>query len=126
MTPQDLETLARISDAKYRRSRAALDPLLAEEARLRGELARLAGQERAARGTADMSLMRPCGADVAWFAWIDRTRRRLNTDLARVLAQKEPAMARMRREFGRSLVAEALRDEAAEARRLARMRKGAP
>ncbi|MCR9125041.1 MAG: hypothetical protein NXH82_02840 [Rhodobacteraceae bacterium] len=109
MKMAELRALQTIADARYRHEHAAVAPLLNEEAQIRARLARLDTQVAEARHRPEQTeLMRPFGADVVWMAWADQARRKLNMQLAHVLARKELAMDRVRRAFGKSMVADAL------------------
>ncbi|MCE8001065.1 MAG: hypothetical protein HEP70_19700 [Rhodobiaceae bacterium] len=123
------EELAKLVDAtrvRYERERALAKPLLVAEARIRGELVRLEIHERSARANADgLQMMRPFGGDVVWTAWTGRQRRALNTELARVLAEKEDVLAQLRLSFGRVRAAEEMRARAEKSQRLDQKRHAA-
>lgn len=104
MKSDELQQLAGVSDALYRREQAAIRDILAEEARLRAALARIdaagASLRTAPAGPGDVVLL--SGADMAWRQWAQTRKSEFNSDLARVLARKAHATARMRQAFGRN------------------------
>lgn len=51
------------------------------------------------------------GADIQWSRWADQRRARINTELARCLAEKEGIREKLRFEFGRQQAVEALASE---------------
>lgn len=102
----DWDDIVAVTAAQYAKAQQGLAPILEEETRLRGELARLDHHDRSARdGSAETQVMRGIGADLAWNAWLARKRRQLNMELARVLARKESRLARIRHAHARREVA---------------------
>ncbi len=109
MTRAGLPDLVRAFQAKSLAERAAVQPLLDAEAVLRRELERLSDHEKAARS--DLTALVRLGAhggDVIWEAWLDRQRKKLNSQLARVLAEKVEAMHALRQSEGQRAAAEKL------------------
>ncbi|TMM52503.1 hypothetical protein [Sulfitobacter sabulilitoris] len=117
----NLDALRRVSHARYLQTQLAFQTLVAEENRLRSELARLDAQLRGSR-TEDATEMRAIGADVIWQAWVGRAKTELNLSLARVLAQKEHHLRQVRRAYGKTLVTEGLvaEEKALRSRKMAR------
>jgi hypothetical protein len=104
-----LENLQTVSKALYLKERSAIQSILSQEAALRAQLAMLDTQVKQAASTgAELSAMRSIGADVVWMAWVDRTRTQLNSQLAQVLARKLQKMDKVRRAFGKTIVADKL------------------
>lgn len=103
MTARDtFASVQDVTEARYLAEYRKIQPILAEEARLRGALTRLDDQARAARDVLmDQHAMQATGADIQWQAWVSRTRRQLNVELAQVLARKSAAMEGVRAAFGR-------------------------
>ncbi|QBF29699.1 hypothetical protein [Thalassococcus sp. S3] len=110
MKQTDLAALADITELAFQREQAKLQPILAEEGRIRRALAHLDEQVRRVRTDPEsVALMRPCGADVAWQSWEGRTRRALNMQLAHVMAEKTELLHRVRSAFGKTCVVDHLR-----------------
>ena len=94
---KDLIALKSVLNAKFQAEQAALRDILQEENRLRTQIRELDEQ-----GKGDIALaLKSLGNDVRWRVWVANARTKLNTELARVLARKEQATARLRREFGK-------------------------
>ncbi len=104
--------LKQISDLKFQHSEQAVSKLRAREASLRWELARLQGlaHETHCQPASDSEL-RAIGADIIWLKWLENSRRRLNIELAQVLAQKEELVAQHRKANGKKLVTDALSEK---------------
>lgn len=118
MKRQILPALAVAAQASYLHQVRRIADMVAEERALRAALARLDGQAESARGAlARDRTMRAIGADLRWQGWEDRTRRTLNTELARVLARKETVLDAVRLAHGRHQAIVSLRDTAALAHR---------
>ncbi|GAA6188393.1 hypothetical protein [Litorivita sp. NS0012-18] len=107
------EDLVQVTDALYQVELAKVQKIAAEEARLRQALADLDAQARDAMEAAqnDMMALRALGADLLWRQWVGRARAGLQMQLAQVLVRKNEAMTRLRRAFGKSSVAQELRDQ---------------
>ena len=110
MMPQETRALAQLTDALYRVELAKLHKLAAEEAALRRALAELEEKRKANAALPAPALggMRRIGADTMWQGWVDRKRRELQSELARVLARKNRLMRGVRLAFGRNTAAETL------------------
>lgn len=108
-----LTSLKQITDAQYAIEQAAFQTLLAEEAMLRAELAKLKEMLLNVR-TASLapSEMRAIGADVLWQGWIGRSQTTLNINLARVLALKEFRQQEVRTSFGKAEIVNSLMKKA--------------
>ena len=119
MTPEAMAALVDTADALYQARLARLRTVLAEEGRLRRELADLDGHRlrNAALPAPDMAGLRAVGAEVLWQGWVGRMRADLNARLARVLAQKEAQMDALREAFGRAEAARGLLEDARVAAR---------
>ncbi len=127
MTGPALPQLADLLEAAQRADAARLRDIRAQEDDLRMAIARL---EARVSGHAVLPAVQwqgfhATGADMLWQRWAERTRRDLQMRLARVLAQKETAIAALRRSHGRSEAAARLVADHAEARRQARARQRA-
>lgn len=101
--------LSTLLNVRYDREVAAVKNILAEETMLRQRLAELAEHEKSAQAElANDPSLRSVGADSLWQSWLGRNRSDLNMRLARTLALKHDAQARLSLAFGRKLVAEEL------------------
>lgn len=107
---RDLDDLATVTEARYEQRRQSFARLVAEENRIRGELAHIDEMDLASRDDSPGAIpMRAIGADVIWQGWMGRARASLNMELARVLAVKETHLLEVRRAYGKVLVVRELR-----------------
>lgn len=125
MTPDALAALVETADALYQVRLARLQAVLAEENRLRRELADLDRhrQRNAGLPAPDMAGLRAVGAEVLWQGWVGRMRADLNARLARILVRKAAQMDALRQAFGRAEAARDLQAAAQTERQKARERK---
>lgn len=103
MKSKSLTELESILELKFHKKQQSFAHILANEGRLRGQLLKLNEQERASDAQKDHNLQ-AIGADVLWKAWVERTKRSLNLELAHVLAQKDALQGAVKREYGKLLV----------------------
>ncbi len=97
-----LDQLLVVSRAKYDHQRQAFAKILAEESRLRQEIARLDDLNKSAvQRETDITEMRAIGADLLWQGWLSRSKTTLNMELARVLATKTHEQEIVRQAFGK-------------------------
>ncbi|WP_264211884.1 hypothetical protein [Leisingera thetidis] len=102
MKQKMLDQMAAVTAALYMQEHARIQPVLAREAELRGQLAKLNTQVQAAREQAGGDhAMKAVGADLLWQGWHTRARRQLNLELAQATAQKLRMMDQLRKAFGR-------------------------
>lgn len=112
MKQDKLVQMARVTEAVYLNEFQKVKSILNEEARLRGELARLQAQEETGRQEmADGLTMQAVGADLLWQAWLSRSRQQLNIELAQVIARKLNAISKVRQAFGRQNAVNAMHDK---------------
>lgn len=106
---EDFAQLKRLSELKFRQSEQSMAKLLKRETGLRSDLERLhrLAQETHSQPPAQAEL-RAIGGDIIWLKWLSEARRRLNIELAQVLAQKETMIAHHRKTNGEKLVSEAI------------------
>lgn len=125
MTTGHEAELAKLTAAMRRAQEARLRAIAAEEAELRGELARLEDLARQSRHLPadELEGLRMVGGDLLWQAFLGRGSADLNVKLARVLARKARSQRDLRRAFGRSLAAETIEDHARSRRLESRRRK---
>lgn len=113
-TEADLATLLTITQAKYDQQQQSFQKLVAEENRLRGELARLAAALKQSQTEPEQeSDMRAIGADILWQGWVGRSKTQLNLKLAQVLALKSHHLAQVKQAYGKVLVVKELQENAA-------------
>jgi hypothetical protein len=121
----DYTQLSQIEELRSLASQRELSKLQRKEAELRGQLAALKAY-RSELHAPDPGLrpMRAIGADILWNRWLDQTQTTLNMSLARVLAQKEGLLRKVRRAVGRAETVNALRaqTEADHAREIKKKR----
>ena len=103
-----LSKLEEIMRAKYLTSQQDLRRYVSQEDQLRDQLRKLDKQARDADSDVEPS-MKTIGADIIWKSWVGRTKTELNLQLAQILAQKEGYLNRVRKDYGKLLVAEELR-----------------
>ncbi|OED48577.1 hypothetical protein [Leisingera sp. S232] len=109
MKQKMLDQMAAVTAAQYMQEHAKIQPALAREAELRGQLARLNDQVQATRALTDGDhALKALGADLLWQGWHTRTRRQLNMDLAKATAQKLRMMDELRKAFGRKQAVETM------------------
>lgn len=109
MKQKMLDQMAAVTAAQYMQEHAKIQPVLAREAQLRGQLAKLNDQVQAAREHTDGDqAMKALGADLLWQGWHTRARRELNQELAKATAQKLRSMDQLRKAFGRKHAVETM------------------
>lgn len=111
---KDLEQMLAVCNARYALRQQDFAKLVAEENRLRAELARLDQMQRDAQpdGLSQIHLQ-AIGADLIWQSWLNRSRVSINMALAQVLSQKERHLHDVRQAYGKVLVVEQLLKKAA-------------
>lgn len=113
----DLISLKQITRMQYDRQSQAFHKVVAEEAAIRAELARIEVLDVEARAAAD-STHRALGADVLWQGWVARSKTALNMRLARTLAIKDRHRLSLSRAYGRvTVIDELIKKERAERKR---------
>lgn len=118
MRPADAARLRDLAEALYLREMRAIAGVLAEEAALRAALAGLDRQAAQAQTELDRDpAMKSVGADLMWQGWQTRTRRRLNIELAQVIARKLGGLDAVRTAFGRRQALDGIAAAAAVRRR---------
>lgn len=101
MKPERLVKLRDATALDFLRAQQQIQPILAEETQLRQKLAQIRQQDADNRDASLAQSVQATGADLAWRAWVSKTQRELNIELARVLVRKLPAMDAVRQAFGR-------------------------
>ncbi|WP_407493741.1 hypothetical protein [Pseudooceanicola sp. MF1-13] len=121
----DFSDLARITDAAFQADLAKLRQHARDEARVRQAIADLDRQmeDAMAAQTEVLSPWKALGADQAWRSWIMRKRSEANMQLARVLARKAEAAARVKLSFARNQVGDELAARQKEESRQRRLSK---
>ncbi len=120
-----LEKLLTVSQARYDHQQQAFARIVAEEKRLRGELARLTEMGRAnAQDSDGLRPMQAIGADLLWQGWLARAQTTLNMQLARVLAVKEFEQRKVRQAFGKVVALQDLIRDARKKQRAVVAKKG--
>ncbi len=103
--------MSAVMRALYDREFRAISAILAEESLLRGKLNQLEAQIADNRADcANNHALNAVGAQLLWQGWTTRARRRLNGELAQVMARKLTAMDRVRAAFGRRRAVEMMMD----------------
>lgn len=114
---RDLAQLQMLSALKFRHSEQAMSAILSRELALRAELARLRTLTHETQSQPpEQAELRGIGGDVIWLQWLEKEQRRLNVELAQVLAQKEGLMQQHVRAHGRKIVSETLLEDDAKMR----------
>ena len=109
MKQKMLDQMAAVTAAQYLQEHARVKPVLAQEAKLRGQTAKLSAQVQEARAQLNEDhAMKAMGADLLWEGWHSRTRRQLNVELAQATAQKLRVMDKLRKSFGRKHAVETM------------------
>lgn len=103
---KQLRELQILTEMVFSAKSAEVQAVAAKQADLRDQLDYLAEQETIAQDRFDQDLqLRLSRADVVWQTWVGRQKSALNTELARVSAEKERQMQGLRQAFGRKDVA---------------------
>lgn len=102
-----IKELENILELKYQRSQRSMAALVARETELRQKLVEL-DQNVFEMDVSTISQMRAIGADVAWKAWSEKARAKINIELAQVLAQKENVILRVKKDFTKLCIAQEL------------------
>ncbi|WP_170461176.1 hypothetical protein [Ruegeria arenilitoris] len=124
MTRAKLRDLAAVTAASFEREFQKLKPILEAESRIQAQISELNAQvAQTALDASQTPGYQIAGADVLWHGWESRTRRDLNTELARVRSRKLAMMEDLRRAFGRKQAVESLQRDQETALRIARARK---
>lgn len=111
MKTQDVHSIEKILHVKFQECQKSFAKVVATEAKLRADLAKIDRMASAAEPTGYKN-MQAIGADVIWRAWMGRTKSDLNLELAQVLAQKETLKGRVKKEYGRLLASRSLLKDA--------------
>lgn len=103
MKPEHLKPIRDVAHALYLSELARVRTLVEQEMRVRSTLDKLNEQASLQLGISDPqdAAMRLLGADLVWSEFIARNRRRLNGELAVIVAQKLTQMNMVRLSFGR-------------------------
>lgn len=105
----NLQQLKNVSDLKFCKSEQALAKLRSREATLRRELSRLQELAYETHSLPDSDIeLRSIGGDIIWLKWLTDSRRKLNMELAQVLAQKETLAQQHRLANGKKTITDAL------------------
>ncbi len=120
----DLDGLAGAADLMLQRELRAIHDVLAREADIQKDLARLDRMQKSNRdGGDDHRHLRAIGADMLWQEWLARTRTELLRSLSEARARKLRVMTGARRAFGRKQAVEILATEIAHQRRATACKK---
>ncbi|MGJ8617925.1 MAG: hypothetical protein ACSHWS_13880 [Sulfitobacter sp.] len=112
-TVAELTALLKITQAKYDQQQQSFQKLVAEENRLRRELARLdTAVKRSQSEPEGETEMRAIGADIIWQGWVAQSRTQLNLKLAQVLALKLHNLVQVKQAYGKVLVIQELQEKA--------------
>lgn len=102
MKKDTLSQLSTVTEVLFQREFSAIQVILKEESAIRQSLAQLDAQSQSSSSNnAQDCAMQTIGADILWQAWVSKTRRQLNIELAQTLARKIEAMTHIRKAFGR-------------------------
>lgn len=105
-----LKKLSKVVDADFLAAQSEYRRIVSEENRLRTMLQNLDEQEQAGRQLIDADpTLKTIGGDFPWHRWVCKTRERLNTELAMVLAQKGRIQENFQEKGGRAAVLDRLR-----------------
>lgn len=102
MKNDTLSQMSTVTEVLFQREFSAIQGILKEESAIRQSLAQLDAQSQSSSSiNAQDCAMQTIGADILWQAWVSKTRRQLNIELAQILARKIEAMTQIRKAFGR-------------------------
>ena len=111
MNINDLATMQKLVEVKYRKEQESFARLITQENRLRASLRQLDLHLQQSWKCEDVE-QKAIGADVAWQAWVGRKKRELNMQLAQVLSVKERHVSQVRKAYGKVLVSDVLFESA--------------
>lgn len=101
--------LRKITQLKFAIDSREIQDLTAQESRLRTRMAKILTQEDDASAGFEIDpTLRLGQADLLWKIWVGRQKTAINTELARVLYQKEKTLAQARQAFGKQEVVKML------------------
>ncbi len=124
MNRKKLSDLQRATDAVFQKNYQTLRPVIEAEARVQQQLASLNSQvAEVRRDSASAEGYQVTGTDILWNGWESATRRQLNTDLARLRAQKLAAIEQLRAAFGRQQAIRSISDQYRQEHQVAQARK---
>ncbi len=124
MNRKKLSDLQRATDAVFQKNYQTLRPVIEAEARVQQQLASLNTQvAEVRRDSASAEGYQVTGTDILWNGWESATRRQLNTDLARLRAQKLAAIEQLRAAFGRQQAIRSISDKVQKEHQVAQARK---
>lgn len=101
MKPDRLNKVQTAVELQFIAAQKRVQPILAEEQRLRSQLMQVRRQEVENQDATGDHSLQSTGAEIAWRAWLSKTQRGLNIELAQVMARKLPALEEVRAAFGR-------------------------
>ena len=105
MRLEDARTLQALADARYKARQQRFQALLQRENAVRADLRKLDAQAKSSEPTLNDD-MRSIGGDVIWQAWLGKSKRALNMQLALILAEKDQHLHQVRQAYGKVLASE--------------------
>lgn len=103
---RQIQELATLTQMVFEAKSAEVRTLAKRQQDLLDRLAALRSEEEAAQISFQEDLqLRMSGADIAWQSWLGRQKAAINAEMARVRAEKERELAKLRHSFGRKEVA---------------------
>ncbi len=105
MRLEDARTLQALADARYKARQQRFQALLQRENAVRADLRKLDAQARSSETRLNDD-MRSIGGDVIWQAWLGKSKRALNMQLALILAEKDQHLHQVRQAYGKVLASE--------------------
>lgn len=109
MKPGGLTELVNLLEINFQKQQQKYSRVLAHEARIRGQIDKLDEQASIAQ-LQNTHQIQAIGAEVIWKAWLDRTKRSLNMELASVLVQKESLRSAVQKEYGKLLASKEMKE----------------
>jgi len=108
------DDLVAITRARFMAEQGKLRSIVERENALRADAQAIDDQHKAAQSHFESgpSAQTVYGGDVLWQAWVGRSRRQLQMELAQVLVQKGQMMSALQRAHGRKLASESLQSQA--------------
>jgi hypothetical protein len=117
MKNDTLSQMSTVTEVLFQREFSAVQGILKEESAIRHSLAQLDAQSQSSSSNnAQDCAMQTIGADILWQAWVSKTRRQLNIELAQIVARKFEAIAHIRKAFGRKEAVKILMEKSREDR----------
>ncbi|MFK7754072.1 MAG: hypothetical protein AB8B51_16195 [Sedimentitalea sp.] len=118
MAQTDFPKLVQVTQALYLRELQKIQHFLVQEAAVKQSIDKLDSQ--VTDTLSDRATMHTVGADMAWRAWAEKTRRELNMEMAHLRAHRLTKMEQVAKTFGQSHAVQVMSEQASQKLQIAR------